>query len=159
MNRLRPALLLAALLAIAAPGATPAQGAAAGAEPEAEAVATTGDAWVDARLADMDTYAARYRGAFDDEMVRYLEAPRALVEEARADGGMRPGDVYYACALAQASGRACRGLLEAWRQDHAGGWAGVASRLGLEPDARRQRRIRESIVASYRRWDRPLAAP
>jgi hypothetical protein len=60
---LRPALLLAALLAIAAPGATPAQGAAAGAEPEAEAVATTGDAWVDARLADMDTYAARYRGA------------------------------------------------------------------------------------------------
>ena len=151
------ALPLAAVLAIAAPAAAQARGAAPGSE--AESAATTGDAWIDTRLADMDVYAARYRQAFDDEIVRYLQAPRALVEEAPAEGGMRPGEVYYACALAQASGRACRGLVEAWREDDAGSWAGVASRLGLEPDARYNRRIRAAIAASYRRWERPLAGP
>ncbi len=151
-------MLLAAALAGAAPAAALAQGAAAEVESAAEAPATTGDAWIDARLADMDLYAARYREAFDDEIVRYLQAPRALVDEARADGGMRAGDLYYGCALAQASGRACRGLLEAWRKDRSGGWAGVAARLGLEPDARLHRRIREAIVASYRRWERPLSS-
>src|SRR5690606_4348387 len=81
------------------------------------------------------------------------EAPRALVVDALGHG-MRPGDVYYACALARASGRACRGLVEAWREDPGGGWPGVAERLGLALDDL-HRRVRDGIRASYRRWARP----
>lgn len=121
--------------------------------------ATTGDAWIDARLQDMDGYAARWRDAFVDEIVRYLEAPRPLVEEALAEAGMRPGDVFYACALARASGRSCRSLVDAWAQDASGGWPGVAARLELGADAKLNARIREDIVASYRRWDRPIEDP
>ena len=104
----------------------------------------------------MDRYAARHRDAFVDEIVRYLEAPRALVDEVLAEPGVRPGDVYYACALARSSGRSCRTVVDAWRGDAGGGWQGVADRLELESEATLHPRIRELVSASYRRWARPL---
>lgn len=117
-----------------------------------------GNAWIDARLLDMDAYAARYRDAFVDEIVRYHEAPRALVEEALAGGAMRAGDVYFACSLAQAVGRPCRAVLDAWRTDHQDGWSGVMDRLGVASRAASpEQRIRDDITASYRRWARPIA--
>lgn len=152
-----PAILAATLACLLACGVVVAQEAENSAQDDAPADAqarATGDDWIDARLRDMDAYAARHREPFVDEIVRYLEAPRALVDEALAAGGMRAGDVYYACALARASGRSCRTLIDAWRTD--GGWAGVAERLELEPAARLHPRIREDIGASYRRWARPI---
>jgi len=116
----------------------------------------TGNAWIDARLLDMNDYAARYREAFVDEIVRYHEAPRALVEDALRDDATTPGDVYYACALAQATGRPCRAVLDAWRGDHADGWQGVAERLDVAPGTAIHRRIRGDITESYVRWARPL---
>ncbi len=119
----------------------------------------TGNAWIDARLLDMDAYAARYRDAFVDEIVRYHEAPRALVEEALADEAMGAGDVYFACSLAQAVGRPCRAVVDAWRADHHDGWAGVMQRLGVASRAAPlESRFRDGIAASYRRWARPIDA-
>ena len=109
-----------------------------------------------ARLRDMDRYAARHREAFADEIVRYLDAPRPLVEEALADGRMRAGDLYYACALARAAGQPCRALVEGWRANAGLGWEAVLAQLQLAEDARPNARIREDIVASYRRWARPI---
>ncbi|WP_202843167.1 hypothetical protein [Luteimonas saliphila] len=114
----------------------------------------TGDAWIDARLLDMDDYAARHGDAFVDEIVRYHEAPRALVEGALAGGAMRPGDVYFACALAQATGRSCRTVLDARREDPAAGWDAIAAQLDVAPAV--YRRIRGDITESYVRWARPL---
>ena len=128
------------------------------ADAEAGANPRTGNAWIDARLIDMDAYAARYRDAFVDEIVRYHEAPRALVEEALADGAMTAGDVYYACALAQATGRPCRAVVDAWRGDAGQGWEGVAGRLGVAQLAGIHRRIRGDIAESYVRWARPIDA-
>ena len=145
------ACALASGMAIAQDGAGSAQESAAE-EPDTG----TGDDWIDARLRDMDAYAARHRDAFIDEIVRYLEAPRPLVDEALTAGGMRPGDVYYACALARASGRACRTLVDAWREASGAGWESVAGQLGLESDARLHARIRDDIGASYRRGARPI---
>src|SRR5690606_20329634 len=87
---LLPALLMAATMA--AHGAVQAQPAA----PEREAAVAqdaapapeaapawaprTGDAVVDARLADINAYAARYPEAFIDELERYFDAPRPLLE-------------------------------------------------------------------------------
>lgn len=121
----------------------------------------TGDAWLDAALADINAYAARYTDAFADELVRYQSAPRALVEEELA-AGTKPGDLYFACAMAQALGRACRELVQAWREDGSGGWAGVAKRVDPAQATAALRQVRRGVAGSYLRWARPLppdAAP
>ena len=127
-----------------------------GMEGEAVPAPQTGNAWIDVHLVDMDAYAARYRDAFVDEIVRYHEAPRALVEEALADEAVGSGNAYFACSLAQAIGRPCRTVIDAWRTDASGGWQGVAERLGVTQIAGIHRRIRGDISESYVRWARPL---
>jgi hypothetical protein len=116
---------------------------------------TTGDAALDARLLDIDRYGARYRAAFVDELVRYHAAPRALVD-ALLERGWSPGDVYYACALAYATGRACRHVADGIGDEAAPDWIAIAQRLDVAPDSPRLARLHERIEATYRRWGRPL---
>lgn len=116
----------------------------------------TGDALLDARLADINAYGDRYRAAFVDELVRYHAAPRALAGALLADERWAPGDLYFACALAEAVGRPCRFVIDLWRESHATGWGAVAERLDVTRDSPDFRRIAEGVVASYRRWGRPL---
>jgi hypothetical protein len=117
----------------------------------------SGDAWIDSQLSDINTYGARYRGAFVDEVVRYHAAPRALVTALIDQRNWAPGDVYYACALAQVLGRPCRALVEAWGQSHDDGWAAVAAQAGIaaRPDA--MQRLKQDLTESYARWGRPAA--
>jgi len=116
----------------------------------------TGDAVVDLRLSDINRYAGRYPEAFLDELVRYFDAPRPLLQDLLVRQERVPGDLYYACALARVSGRPCRGVIEAWSAGHADGWQGIARELGVAPDDARARRLREGMEESYRRWGRPL---
>lgn len=160
-------LLVVALLGAAAPSVVRAQdGAAAGAEAAAgqetdaarsvEAQARgTGDPVVDARIADIDRYAARHPEAFVDELVRYFDAPRALVKDL-LEQGRAPGDVYYACALARVTGRPCRGVVEARAARAGEDWEALARSLGVVPGDVRARRLREGMAESYARWARPL---
>lgn len=141
-------LLLVCLLLLLAPAA--AQGQDAAWEPR------TGDAVVDARLADLNRYAARYPDAFIDELVRYFDAPRPLLEELLGKPETVPGDLYYACALARVSGRPCRGVLDAWLGGHEEGWEGIAREVGVVPGDARAKRLRDGIAESYARWGRPL---
>lgn len=115
---------------------------------------TTGDATLDARLLDIDRYGARYRAAFVDELVRYHAAPRELVH-GLLERGWSPGDVYYACALAHATGRACRHVADGIG-DAGPDWIAIARRLDVAPDSPRLARLHERIEATYRRWGRPL---
>ncbi|MBJ6984936.1 hypothetical protein [Luteimonas sp. MC1750] len=152
---LRYPLLLACLLWLLLPLAALAQDV-----PTQDAPATwtpaTGDAVVDARLGDINRYAGRYPDAFVDELVRYFDAPRPLLEDLLGRQERVPGDLYYACALARVSGRPCRGVIEAWSAGHPDGWQGIASDFGVEPGSARARRLREGMADSYRRWGRPL---
>lgn len=117
----------------------------------------TGDAWIDRQLADINDYGSRYHGAFIDELVRYRAAPREFVTELVTRRNWAPGDVYYACALAQTIGRPCRAVAEAWARGHDQGWEAVARDLDVAdyPDA--NARLKRDIRASYERWARPLA--
>ena len=144
---LRAALLAACLLL---PGAAFAQHA-------FEWNPRTGDAWIDAQLADINAYGSRYRGAFVDELVRYRAAPRELVLELIDERSWAPGDVYYACALAQVLGRPCRALVDAWGQSHADGWAAVAGQAGIDSRPEAAARLKQAITGSYARWGRPQA--
>lgn len=116
----------------------------------------TGDPWIDTHLLDIDRYAARYRDAFVDELVRYRGAPRAMAEQALGEG-TTAGDLYFACALAQAKGRACRAILDA-RAASPGGWEALARSYEVPALAQIHRRIRGDISESYLRWARPLAS-
>ena len=148
----RPQATAAAQVAEAAEGQSDAEAA-----PRTAAWAPrTGDALVDARLADINVYAARFPDAFVDELVRYFDAPRPLIEELLGQG-VAAGDLYYACALARVTGRPCRGVIGTRQADGgAAGWEPIARRFGVEPGDARARRLREGIAESYAHWGRPL---
>jgi len=117
--------------------------------------AATGDDWLDTWLADVNTYAGRYRGAFVDELVRYQGAPRAFVTEL-LEAGARPADVYLACATARALGRTCREIVGEWRRDPANGWGDVLERLDAGRGTETFARVRRGLVSSFDRWARPI---
>ena len=91
----------------------------------------TGDTWIDARLLDIDHYAARHRDAFIDELVRYHGAPRALAAELLArEDAWSAGDLYFACALGQVSGRPCRTVVTLRERAPAQPWSEIAGQVG-----------------------------
>lgn len=116
----------------------------------------TGDAAVDATLADINQYAARYPDAFADEIVRYHAAPRALVDALLQNPQWTPGDIYYACALAQTAGQPCRAVAEQWQRDHGQGWGAIARGIGVQPGSPEFERLKHGFVSTYDRWGRPL---
>ncbi len=118
----------------------------------------TGDATVDATLADINQYAARYPDAFADEIVRYHAAPRVLVDALLRNPQWTPGDIYYACALAQTAGQPCRAVVEQWQRDHGQGWVAIARGLGVQPGSPEFERLKHGFVSTYVRWGRPLQA-
>ena len=115
----------------------------------------SGDTWVDVWLGDMNRYGSRYRDPFVDEMVRYHAAPRDLVVDLL---GRRwaPGDIYFACALAQLVGRPCRYVVEMYERDHGQGWGNIARRLGIKPGSAQFHQLKRGMVPSYDRWGRPI---
>lgn len=157
------------LLLLAAGGVASAQQAPAVPAPAQQAAATpaaatgwsprTGDAWVDAALADINAYGRRYPEAFADELARYHGAPRELVAALLAAPAWTPGEVYFACTLAQAIGRSCRYVADE-RQAHPGeGWGALAQRLGVKPGSPEFHRLKDGFPAAYGRWGRPLPPP
>ena len=146
--------------AVGAAEPAPAASASVDAAPAAVAVdaatAVTGDARSDRLLADIDRYAARHRDAFLDELVRYFDAPRALVEDLIDQPGWSAGDLYYACAVARAAGRPCRAVagLRARQRDLP--WQAIAGQVGIVPGSTQAERIRDGFADSYGRWARPL---
>lgn len=142
--------LTASVAALLGGGTVQAQDVAAGWNPR------SGDVWVDAWLGDINRYGARYREPFVDEMVRYYGAPRELIGDLLNERRWTPGDVYYACAIAQVLGRPCRYVVDEWDRDHADGWGAIAQRLGIKPGSTEFHRLKRGFVPTYDRWGRPI---
>jgi hypothetical protein len=116
----------------------------------------SGDVWVDTQLADVNQYGMRYRDPFIDELTRYYGAPRDLVSELLGPRRWAPGDVYFACALAQAAGMPCRRVVDEWDRSHGEGWGVVAQRLGIKPGSAEFHRLKRGFVPTYDHWGRPI---
>ncbi len=116
----------------------------------------SGDVWVDSQLADVNRYGSRYRDPFIDEMVRYHDAPRDLVTELLVNRRWAPGDVYYACTIAQVIGRPCGYVADEWQQHHGEGWGAMAKRLGIKPGSAEFHRLKKGFVPTFDRWSRPI---
>ncbi len=116
----------------------------------------TGDVWVDQTLGDINAYGGRYRESFIDELVRYHGAPRDYVTDLLVEQRWAPGDVYYACAIAQVVGRSCRYIADEWQRDHGEGWGALAQRMGIKPGSDEFHRLKDGFAPVYDRWSRPL---
>ncbi len=149
-SALRPAILASAALLLAGFGLQ-----AMAVDPPKGWEPRTGDAWVDRQMEDINHYAERYREAFVDELVRYQGAPRDLAQQTLARD-WKPGDLYYACAMAQLIGQPCRNVVAEWDRDHEQGWLDVGKRLGIAPGSAQFGELKRGFVASYERWARPL---
>ncbi|MEJ7747300.1 MAG: hypothetical protein WKF61_11275, partial [Luteimonas sp.] len=116
----------------------------------------SGDVWVDQRLGDINQYGTRYREPFIDEISRYYGTPRDLVSDLIVRQRWAPGDVYYACSIAQQIGRPCRYVVDEWNRDHGQGWGVMAQRLGIKPGSAEFHRLKKGFVPTYDRWSRPI---
>lgn len=116
----------------------------------------SGDVWVDTQLQDVNRYGSRYQEPFVNEMVRYYDAPRDLVSDLLVNRNWAPGDVYYACAIAQVIGRPCRQVVDQWDRDHGQGWGEIAKRMGIKPGSPEFHRLKRGFVPTYDRWARPI---
>ncbi|MEO6366045.1 MAG: hypothetical protein ABIO38_08380 [Luteimonas sp.] len=116
----------------------------------------SGDVWVDQRLGDINQYGTRYREPFIDEMTRNYAAPRDLVSDLLVRQRWAPGDVYYACSIAQQIGRPCRYVVDEWNRDHGQGWGAMAQRMGIKPGSAEFHRLKKGFVPTYDRWSRPI---
>lgn len=153
-GRRLPSLILCASLPWSAPLLAYAQAPAPATVPVPAAHAT-GDAWIDRQLADIDAYARRYPDSFIDELARHLDVSRDYAQAVLKAPGWRAGDLYFACAWAQAQALACRELVRDYSAARADGWEKVLAARG-EPDNASYRAVRHAIVASFDRWDRPI---
>lgn len=130
---------------------------AAPAETAGQPVRGTGDAWLDARLADIDRYAARYPDAFADELERYAGVPREYVGGLLAQPRWAGGDAWFACFLARAVQATCRSVVRTrTRLGPEADWEAVAAEFDAAPGSDAYARVRLALADSYRRWDRPL---
>ena len=116
----------------------------------------SGDVWVDQRLGDINQYGTRYREPFIDEITRNYAAPRDLVSDLLIRQRWAPGDVYYACSIAQQIGRPCRYVVDEWNRDHGQGWGAMAQRMGIKPGSAQFHRLKKGFVPTYDRWSRPI---
>lgn len=116
----------------------------------------SGDVWVDTWLGDVNRYGRRYQQPFIDEMVRYHGAPRSLVSELLLERDWAPGDIYFACAIAEIIGRPCRFVVDEWERSHGQGWGEVAKRLGIKPGSPEFHRLKRGFVPTYDRWGRDI---
>lgn len=157
----RALAVLLAGLACLLPGAwispAAAQAAPSAAQADDPAHYDTGDAWLDARLADIDRYASQYPETFAAEVERYAGMPRGYVQGLAAQPGWRPGDAWYACFLARSLETDCRSVVRARaRLGAAGNWREATAQLRGEDGPDVDVPLRLALADSYRRWDRAL---
>jgi hypothetical protein len=119
------ALALAALLAFTAPAS--AQTVSLNYSPR------TGDVWLDARLGELDTYGRGDPDYFYDDLYESFGVPRDFTRELYRDRQWSPGDIYFACALAQSLSRPCREIVSDYDRHPGQGWGALAQRMGIKP--------------------------
>lgn len=93
----------------------------------------TGDIWLDARLGEINDYGRGNPDYFYDDMHANYGAPREYVRELYVERRWAPGDIYYACALAQMLDRPCREIVSDYDRHPGQGWGAVAKRMGIQP--------------------------
>lgn len=93
----------------------------------------TGDVWLDTRLGEINTYGRGDPNYFYDDMSSSYGVPRDYVRELYVDRRWAPGDIYYACALAQMLDRPCREIVSDYDRHPGQGWGALAKRMGIKP--------------------------
>lgn len=116
----------------------------------------TGVPMHDRMIGDVNHYASRYPQAFVVELTRYYDVRPEQITRWLHEGALSPGNLLYACALAQAAVRPCVEVIQQWRQPQGVAWPEVRAALDIAPGSAQERRLDARLRASYVRWARPL---
>lgn len=116
----------------------------------------TGDVWIDSRLGEINDYGHRYRDPFIDEMSGHYGVPRSYVLDLLDTRHWAPGDVYYACALAQVLRLPCANVVREYDRNPGQGWGAVAKRMGIKPGSAQFHALKRGAVGTYDRWGYPI---
>ncbi|HHW4679148.1 MAG TPA: hypothetical protein ACQGQH_06790 [Xylella sp.] len=116
---------------------------------------TTGDAWIDHQLPDVDIYARHYPDSFVDELARYIGIPHAEAQTLLKQG-WRASDVYFAGAWARVTRQPLHAVLQVYQAHLQEGWHTALAILPVVPENTYYRALRHTLVASYDHWDRPI---
>ncbi|HHW4681522.1 MAG TPA: hypothetical protein ACQGQX_08550 [Xylella taiwanensis] len=116
---------------------------------------TTGDAWIDQQLPDLDIYAKHYPDSFVDELARYIGIPHAEAQTLLKQG-WRAADVYFAGAWALITRQPLHAVLQVYQAHLQEGWQAALAILPVAPQNTYYRALRHTLVTSYDHWDRPI---
>ncbi|MDS9989201.1 hypothetical protein RAC83_000544 [Xylella fastidiosa] len=125
------------------------------AQPAGVSAATTGDAWIDQQLSDLDIYAKHYPDSFVDELARYIGIPHAEAQTLLKQG-WRAADVYFAGAWALITRQPLHAVLQVYQAHLQEGWQAALAILPVAPENTHYRMLRHTLVTSYDHWDRPI---
>jgi len=92
-----------------------------------------GECWIELAIKEMNVYTRGNTDAFINDVVISFGAPRPLVSEYVLERRWAPGDVYYACALAQQAHVPCINTLREYDKNNGQGWGVIARRMGIKP--------------------------
>jgi hypothetical protein len=115
----------------------------------------TGDAWLDGRMGEVDSYGRRHRDPFVTEVVT-LGAPRSLVVDLLDTRGWSPGDIYMACSIANVVGVGCARVVERYEASPGRGWGRIAQDMGIKPGSPEFHALKRGTVSTYNRWGYPI---
>lgn len=110
----------------------------------------TGDVWMDARLGDINVFARGDTSGFVEEVVIGTGAPRAYVGSL-LDRGWAPGDIYYACLLAQQLRLPCETVGREYERNPGQGWGALAQRMGIRPGSAEFHALKNGVGAGNER--------
>ncbi|MCD8456330.1 hypothetical protein LPH50_10350 [Xylella taiwanensis] len=125
------------------------------AQPAGVSATTTGDAWIDQQLPDLDVYAKHYPDSFIDELARYIGIPHAEAQMLLKQG-WRAADVYFAGAWALITRQPLHAVLQVYQAHLQEGWHAALAILPVAPENTYYRALRHILVTSYDHWDRPI---
>lgn len=92
----------------------------------------TGDAQLDATLAQVDANASANMESFKKEMTDKYKVDKSKMEE-WMKGGMKPGDVYMTLETARASKKPVDDVAKSYQENKGQGWGAVARQMGIKP--------------------------
>lgn len=100
----------------------------------------TGDDEINQHLSEVNAYAkAEYQFFKKDLSLKFGISTREI-DRYVYDEKVRPGDLYYACTMANVTGSSVNDVLVLYKEKH--GWGAVAQEYGIKPGSKEFHRLK-----------------
>lgn len=94
----------------------------------------TGDTQINQHLHEVNAYAKAEYESFKNDLSLKFGISKREVDKYVVEERMRPGDLYYACAVSNVTGKRVNDVIVLYKDKK--GWGAVAQELGIKPGSR-----------------------